>query len=454
VFNVNLGVTRIPQLPPQNLEAEECTLGGMLLDNSMIDETMSIVRPEDFYRDSHQVVCRRVYELWSKGKPVDAITLIECLKAHDEFDDIGGDSTITRILEAPPHAANTVYYAEIVKQKAISRDVIETAYEMIRSAHSNNFSADELVTKCEEAIFAVSESRTQDDTLDLADGVDECNRSMAQRLEGAFVGIASPWREIDDHLDGFQDGTLTIVAGRPSMGKSAFAHNLLDHVAVNQGVTPFLVSLETNSKGVAARMKQARAQVDSYRIKKPWLLNDDERWRLRAASECLRENTFPIADRSGLTISQVCAAARRQKARRGIGLIVVDYLQLIEGETPGEPRHEAVARISRRLKQLAGDLSVPVVALSQLNRAVEGREDHRPRMADLRESGAIEQDADAILLVHRPEYYNPDDQPGVAEIIIAKNRDGATGTVKLVFLRHYARFDTLAAIDPHQAAAF
>lgn len=444
MFELGSSRIRFDELPPQNIESEEGTLGSLLLDDSTIDEVSPFLKPEDFYRDSHQIICRRVFELRAEGSPVDAITLIERLKMNDEFGKVGGDDTIRRLLEAPPHSANAVYYAQIVRQKAISRQLIDTHNQGLRDAYSNLFTADQLVQMAEESIFAIGDSRSTAEVLDLADGIAQADALAALRSHGEVQGVASGWRDVDEVLDGFQPGSLTIVAGRPSMGKTAWVHNLLVNAAVNQRIVPFLVSLETTRLGVASRMKQALAGVDGYKIKKPFHLTPDEVDRLESASACLRHHTFPIDDGGPRTVAQVAAMARRQKARRDIGLIVVDYLQLIDSDDATAGRQEQMAKVSRRLKILAGELKLPIIALSQLNRQVEGREDHRPRMSDLRESGAIEQDADAVLLLHRPDYYDENDQPGVAELIVAKNRDGATGTVKLCFMKRFARFDGIS----------
>jgi replicative DNA helicase len=449
MFNVISPPGPVPfdKLPPQNLEAELCTLGSFLIDNAAIDEVSAFLRPEDFYRDSHQILCRRVFELRDGGSPVDAILLVEHLERRGEMERVGGDDAIRKILEAPPHAANAAFYAQIVRQKAVSRDLIEAMQSSIRDGYSNLYSADQLVHRAEEAVFAIGESRATLDVSDLATGLDQADAAALRRHSGEIEGVASGWRDVDDKLDGFLPGTLTIVAGRPSMGKSAFVHNILDHAAVRQGIVPFLVSLETTRMGVASRMKQARAMVDGYRIKKPWDLSADEVNRLESAAACLRQHSFPIDDGAPRTVSQVAANARRQKVRRGIGLVVIDHIQLLDGDDPRASRQEQMARISRRLKQLSVELNVPVIALSQLNRLVEHRDDHRPRMSDLRESGAIEQDADMVLMLHRPEYYDPNDQPGVAELIVAKNRDGATGVVKMAFAKQHVRFDGISHAD-------
>lgn len=431
------------QLPPQNIEAEEALLGSLLLDDSTIDLVSEFLLPEDLYRDSYQIICRRIFEIRAAGSAVDGLILIEKLDSTGELAQVGGDDTIRRLLEAPPHSVNAVYYAEIVRQKAIARRLIEAHSQCIRDAYSNNFNADDLVRMSEESVFAVGDARVTTEISDLASGLSEAEALSMRRRHGDVAGVRSGWQELDDMLDGFQPGTLAIVASRPGGGKSAFAHGVLGHSAVSQGITPFLASMEMTRQDVATRMLQAAAFVDSYRLRKPWLLSPDEAERLHHASEALKARTFPIDDNSSRTIGQLAAAARRQKARRKIGLMVVDYLQLIEGDDVRSNRQEQIARASRGLKVLARQLSIPIIALSQINRAVESRQDHNPRLSDLRESGAIEQDADVVILLHRPVMFDENANPMEAHAIVAKNRNGPTGTVRLTFSRQFARFDGL-----------
>jgi len=430
------------RLPPQNIEAEICTLGSMLLDNTKIDEVAALVRPSDFFREAHGSLFRKIVEVHGSGSPVDGLILSEHLARAGDLERIGGDEVIWKLLEDTPHAANAEFYARIVRQKAVARGLIEQSETTVRECYSNLFTADQLVEQAEVRVFAVGEAEATGDTVDVAEAVDEANALIDRRIGGEVTGVSSGLLDLDDALGGFQPGTLTIIAARPSMGKTALALNIADHAAVNCGVVPLFVSLEMGRAELALRMIQSRAEVDGYRLRNAHLLTGEERGRLHLASMALREKSFPIDESPARSVAQIAANARRLKARRGIGLLVVDYLQLVEGQ--GASRQEQVASISRRLKQLSKELDLPVIALSQVNRSAEGREDHRPRMADLRESGAIEQDADVVILLHRPDYYDPDDEPGTAEAIVAKNRNGAVGTVGLVFRRHLARFENLS----------
>ena len=426
------------RLPPQNIEAEECVLGSMLLDNACIDDVAALIRPEDFFRDSHQTFCAAILAIHGSGSPVDAIILEEWLLGHGRLSGVGGDRAIAEILAAPPHAANAVYYAQVVQQKAVARSLIEHSHATLRESYSNTYSSRELIEQAESRVFAIGESRCSGDVSELHAAIDSVNGLIDRRARGEYTGVTSGFDDLDDMTGGFHPGTLTIVGGRPSMGKTAFVLNILDHAAVDSGVVPAMFSLEMGQVDLGMRMLQSRAEVDGYRLKNAHLLTDAERAKLRVASLSLQQNSFPIDDNSSRTIAQIKSVARRLKARRGIGLVTIDYLQLVDGD--GKNRQEQVASISRGMKQLAKELNLPVIALSQINRQVEGREDRRPRMADLRESGAIEQDADVVILLHRPEYYDPDDEPGVAEAIVAKNRNGGVGAIKFCFRKQFAKF--------------
>jgi replicative DNA helicase len=430
------------RMPPMNVEAELCVLGSMLLDNSTIDEVSPFLAPENFYRDEHVLLCRAIFALRSSGLPVDALILLDYLRREAvPFE----EQTIRDALQAPPHSVNAVYYGQIVKQLATARSLIEASDETIRESYSGLLTADELTERAESRVYAISDASTAGMTTELSEALDEASEALKRRHGGEVIGVASGWSDLDEIICGFQPGTLTIIGGRPSMGKTAAILNICEFNATSGvGERPYFVSLEMGRLEVANRLIQSLGRVDGYKIKNPHKLDRDEWSRLASARDRLRDCSFPIDDTSSRTVGQIAANARRQRARRGIGLVVVDYLQLIEGENPRDSRQEQITKITRRLKTLARELQVPVIALSQLNRMVEGREDHRPRMADLRESGAIEQDADVVLLVHRPEYYDPNDQPGIAEIIVAKNRNGQVDTVKLVFHKQFARFDNLS----------
>jgi replicative DNA helicase len=445
------------RLPPQNLEAEQGVLGSILLDNEVIHDVVSKLKAEDFYRDTHQTLYRAIRDLYDLGKPIDGLTLSAELTQRGEFEGIGGHETLSEIVESVPHAANARYYADIVRQKSISRRLIESANEILRDGYSNNFTAEALLEKAEQKIFEIAGDTIQGDTAELLHVLKEAMDRIEERTvsKHAVTGVATGYFELDDYMGGLQPGQLIVLAARPSMGKTALALNFADNVGVNLKVPLLFVSLEMGRLELVERLLCARARVDGKKLRTGQGLGTREMSMLGKGYSEMHTAPLFIDDTPSRNMLQVTANARRLKLRHNIGLIVVDYIQLVDSEESRDSRQEQIAKISRRMKTLARELELPVIALSQLNRAVENREDRRPRMADLRESGAIEQDADVVLLIHRPEYYDPNDQPGIAEVIIAKNRNGATGTVKLTFLKNITRFENLANVaDPIDGGAF
>jgi replicative DNA helicase len=438
------------RLPPQHLEAERGVLGSILLDNEVIHDIIVFLRPEDFYRDAHQTIYAAIRALYDKNKGIDAVTLAEELKLRGQFEQVGGDDTLTEIVTSVPHAANGKYYAEIVKQKATNRQLIESATEIISDGYSNQFTAQQLLDSAERKIFAIAEDQIRGETFELKDVVKQAMEMIAIRADSgghAVTGLASGLIDLDDITGGFHPGQLIIVAARPSMGKTALALNICDHVGINIKIPVLFVSLEMGHQEIGERLLCARSRVDGHKLRTGLGMGMRELTQLSKAFKELSENgEIYIDDTPARNVMQIAASARRIKRRRKIGLLMVDYIQLVDSEDSRDSRQEQIAKISRRLKTLARELEVPIVALSQLNRAVESREDKRPRMADLRESGAIEQDADMVLLLHRPEYYDANDQPGIAELIVAKNRNGPTGNIKLTFLKNLTRFENLASV--------
>jgi replicative DNA helicase len=438
------------RLPPQHLEAERGVLGSILLDNEVMHDIVVFLRAEDFYRDAHQVIYAAIRDLYDKSKGIDAVTLVEELTLRGQFEEIGGDDTLTEIVSSVPHAANGKYYAEIVKQKATNRQLIDGATEIIRDGYSNQFTAQELLESAERKIFSIAEDQIRGETLELKDVVKQAMDLIAVRADSgghAVTGLATGLIDLDDITGGFHAGQLIIVAARPSMGKTALALNICDHAGINIKVPVLFVSLEMGSQEIGERLLCARSRVDGHKLRTGLGMGMRELTQLSKAYKELSENgEIYIDDTPARNMMQIAASARRIKRRRKIGLLMVDYIQLVDSDDTRDSRQEQIAKISRRLKTLARELSVPIVALSQLNRAVESREDKRPRMADLRESGAIEQDADMVLLLHRPEQYDANDQPGIAELIVAKNRNGPTGTVKLTFLKNLTRFENLSGV--------
>ena len=431
------------RLPPQNLEAEQGILGSILQQNDVLHEVVPILSAEDFYRDIHQIVYKAIRDLYDLGKAVDGITLADELTRRDQLDAVGGAEALADIQNSVPHAANARYYAEIVRQKSIARQLIEAANEILHEGYSNNFTAEQLLEGAERRVFQIAEDQTRGDTVELKDVVMKAMDRIVARSESRHpvTGVASGFFDLDDLTGGFQPEQLIILAARPSMGKTAFALNICDHASVDLKTPGLFVSLEMGQLELAERLLCARSRVDGHKLRTGQNMGNREITQLGKAFDDLRFAPLFIDDTPARNMLQITANARRLKLRSNLGLIMVDYIQLIDSDESRDSRQEQIAKISRRLKALSRELKVPVVALSQLNRAVENREDRRPRMADLRESGAIEQDADIVLLLHRPDYYDPNDQPGIAEVIIAKNRNGATGSVKLTFLKNFTRFE-------------
>jgi replicative DNA helicase len=451
--------TSADRLPPQNLEAELGVLGSILIDNDVLHEVVQLVNVDDFYRDSHQVIFRAIRDLYDLGHGVDQITLVEELKKRNMFQAAGGMETLSAILESVPHAANAKYYAQIVRQESVGRQLIESANEILSESYSNNYAAGELLEAAERRIFRIAEEQAAGETIDLRDVVAQAMERIALRSEARhpITGVGTGYYELDDITGGFQPAQLIILAARPSMGKTALALNICEHVAVENKRGVLLVSLEMGRHELAERLLCARSKVDGHKLRTGRNFGARDMALLGKGFDELRVAPIDIDDTPARNMLQITANARRLKLRKQISMVVIDYIQLIDSESTEsrDSRQEQIAKISRRLKGLARELQVPVIALSQLNRAVENREDRRPRMADLRESGAIEQDADLVLLLHRPEYYDANDQPGIAELHIAKNRNGATGNIKLTFLKNFTRFENLAAVaEPIDAGTF
>lgn len=442
------------RLPPQNLEAEKSLLGSILLDNEILHDVVSIIGPDDFYRDTHQVIFTAIRDMYENRKGIDAVTLAEELEKRGQFEQVGGNDMLTEIVEIVPHAANGKYYAEIVRQKSINRRLIECATQIIRDGYSNEYTGEQLLESAEKKIFSIAEDQVRGDVAEISEVLSRAMDRIMTRADEphAVAGVSSGFADLDDLTWGFEPGQLIILAGRPSMGKTALALNVAEHVAINLKVPVLFVSLEMGHMEIADRLLSSRSGIDSHNLRTGRGLGHEQMIALSRAFQELSQGQILIDDTPSRNMLQIAASARRLRHRKNIGLIIADYIQLIDSEDARDSRQEQIAKISRQLKALARELPVPVIALSQLNRAVESREDRRPRMADLRESGAIEQDADMVLLIHRPEYYDQNDQPGIAEVIVAKNRNGRTGTVKLTFLNKLTRFDNLATVaEPFDA---
>lgn len=449
---ITAGLALEHKLPPQNLEVERGVLGIAMLDGSTMEEISRRVTADDFYRDTHQTIYRALLDLWAQGKPTNAPVLADELIRVGEFERVGGDETLRHLAEQAPVAANAAYYAAIVREKAMARALALASNETIREVYSNRFTAAELVNAAQARMMAITEGRGIQRVATLDESLTEVVNLIHLRQGGAVTGLGSGYADVDAITAGFQPGSLNVLAARPSMGKSALGANIAEYVAVRLARPVLFVSLEMTRDQLVQRMLCGRSGISGYKLSTGLpRLNLREWERLDTARRELSTPLLTFDDTPALGALEIMASARSLHRKNPLGLIVVDYLQIVSAEDESRSRQEQVSKISARLKSLARELGTAVLALSQLNRAVENREDRKPRMADVRESGAIEQDADTVMLLHRPEYYDPNDQPGIAEVIVAKNRHGAIGTAKLVFRKDQIRFESEARqneIDP------
>ncbi len=441
------------RLPPQNLAAEQSVLGCVLLENTALDDVADVLHADHFYSDIHQVIYATIVGLREAGKPADVITLAEQLEERNQLADIGGAAYIAEILESVPHAAHVMHYAEIVRDKWIQRSLTNVCTEILRDCYDGSDETAEVLKRAEQGIFGIFEQQETASKISMDEIMHETLDRINLRLgkEGNISGLSTGFVDLDRQTNGFQAAELVIIAARPSMGKTAFVCNIAEWVAGAGETAAVIFSLEQSKLELAERFLCIRAKLDGHRLRKGLLEPDERHALLEASSELSRLPLF-IDDTPGRTVAQISAICRRLKRRNNLGLVIIDYLQLIEPEDKRSNREQQIAQITRRLKGIAKENSLPVIALSQLNRGVELREDKRPRLADLRESGAIEQDADIVMFLHRPDAYNPEDRPGLAEIIVAKHRSGPTGIVSLQWRRESMRFDNYEGGIDHSVA--
>jgi replicative DNA helicase len=436
----------VTRLPPQNLDAERSVLGSMLFSNDAIDEVASFLKSSHFYHDAHQQIYTAICRMRERGRgAIDAVTLAEELAGLKLLEEVGGPSYLHQILETVPHAAHVRYYADIVHEKYVQRALIDTCTEVLRTCYDSGRPSDEILQETEQKIFSILEQQESDTKLSIRDILIDTFSRIDSRLQtsGEVSGLATTFEQVDRLTTGFHPAELIILAARPSMGKTALVCNFAEAIARTSGQAVLLFSLEQSKLELAERFLCMVAQIDGHKLRNGEIDGDDQQ-KLLEASHTLSETAIFIDDHPGRNTAQIGAISRRLKRQSGLGLIIIDYLQLIEPEDRRAPREQQISQITRRLKQLAKEINVPVVALAQLNRGVELREDKRPRLADLRESGAIEQDADLVLFLHRPEAYNPEDRPGQAELIVAKHRSGPTGLVTLTWRKEFMRFDNFS----------
>ena len=434
---------------PANVDAERAILGSILLKPDVCDDIALLVRVEDFFDEAHQILYRHLLELHDSGKRVDATIVLERLRTKGDLERIGGAVTLSEVIESVPHAAHAAHYAQIVRDKSMLRSLIEAGTDILRDAYDAADEPRQLLARAEERIFAILERRSSAEAKPIQAVLEDVMVRMDARMkhEHAIGGVETGFTDLDSLCGGLHNSELVILAARPSMGKTAFAMNIAEHVSINLRQPVLFVSLEMACLELADRLLCSAAQVNGHRLRNGTISQEDRRRLVQKSAEI---GTAPlyIDDTPGRTLTEIAAVARRLKRKNGLGLVVIDYLQLIEPDNPRDPRQEQVARIARRLKTMCRELDIPVLCLAQLNRQAEVSRDNRPRLNHLRESGAIEQDADVVMFVHREEYYQTNDEDrervkGSAEIIIAKQRNGPIGDVKLLWQHDYTRFVNL-----------
>lgn len=432
------------RIPPHNLEAEQSIIGGLMLESDALDQVVDLIRAEDFYKPAHSKIFEVIQFLHSKSQPIDIITVSNALQTQGDMDAIGGPEYLVSLMTGVISAANIMTYAKIVKDKSTLRRLIQINSGLIEKAYNSDFvDVESFVDAAETEIFKLGENKTQTGLV----GSMEIVKSSIQKIEELYkrkaeiTGLATGFTDLDRMTAGLHGGELTIVAARPSMGKTAFSLNLATHIAVRQKKTVAYFSLEMGKESMMMRMLAAEAKVSMSEIRNGKI--QDSAWpKLINAAGALSEAPIFIDESAGLSPFEVRARARRLKAQHGLDCIMIDYIQLMSLKTRVDSREREVAEISKSLKAIAKELQIPVIALAQLNRGVEGRADRRPMLSDLRESGSIEQDADVIMMLYRDDYYDKEDpdKQGHAEVIIGKQRNGATGTVKLRFDAKFNRF--------------
>ncbi|HVM29370.1 MAG TPA: replicative DNA helicase [Candidatus Limnocylindrales bacterium] len=440
----------IDRLPPQSIEAEQSVLGALLIDRDAVIEVADVLRPVDFYRQAHGTIYEAVLELYDKREPIDIVTVSEVLERSDRLEQVGGSAYLTSLINLTPTAVNAVHYARIVERKAVLRNLIGAAGRIAAIGYDENTDVGESIDRAEQELFAVSQKRVETGFAPLKTLL----HSAYDRLDylhqhrGEISGIRTGFADLDALTSGLQRSDLVIVAARPSVGKTSLALNFAEHAAVREGKTVGVFSLEMSKEQLVLRLLSSVANIDSQRLRTGFLEEMDFT-RLAPAMNSLAEAPVFIDDTPNISTMELRTKARRLQAEAGLDMIIVDYLQLMQSTLNSRDanRVQEVSEITRGLKALARELQVPVIALSQLSRQTEMRENKEPRLSDLRESGSIEQDADLVGFVYRDEYYNGEEseQQGIAELILAKHRNGATDTVKLSFLKRYAKFADLAA---------
>jgi replicative DNA helicase len=436
---------------PHNLEAERSVLGAILLNNDIFNLAVEVVDAPDFFRDAHRRIFEKMVQLSNRGNAIDLVTLKEELGRSGELDEVGGPAYITALVDGVPRSTNVQHYARIIKEKATLRRLISSANKILTTAYEGEDEADEILDQAEHAIFAIADDKIRDGFVSLRDlahaSLDTIEKLHARKE--LITGVPTGFTDLDEMTSGLQPSDLLIIAARPSMGKTSLVLNIAQHVGTKTDMSVGVFSLEMSKEQLFLRMLTAEARIDAHRLRGGFLGERD--WgKLSQAIGTLSEAKIFIDDSPSIGVLEMRAKCRRLASEHGLNLVIIDYIQLMQGRGKFENRTLELASISRSLKGLAKELNVPIVVLSQLSRAPEARSDHRPQLSDLRESGALEQDADVVVFIYREDVYADKNAPaaadnaGVAELIIGKQRNGPTGVVKLAFIREFTRFENLA----------
>ena len=434
------------KIPPNDVEAEQAVIGSMLTDKEAVSAAIEVLKPEDFYREDNRIIFEAILSLYGRSEPIDIITIKSELSSMGKFEAVGGLEYIAELPDKVPTTANVEQYIKIVEEKSVLRNLIKTANEIITLGYDQTQEVDSIIDGAEKKIFEVMQKKNQKGYTPIKDILVETFTELEQlyNQKQRITGIPTGFSDLDFRTSGLHNSDLILVAARPAMGKSAFALNIATNAAVRAKVPVAIFSLEMSKEQMTSRILCSEAMVDSNKVRTGKI--DDEEWgKLAAASGELSEANIYIDDTPGISIMEIRAKCRKMKIEKNIGLVVIDYLQLVQGSGKrGSSREQEIAEISRSLKILAKEINVPVIALSQLSRAPEQRPDHRPMLSDLRESGSIEQDADIVMFLYRDDYYNEEsEKKNIAEVIIAKQRSGSTGTVDLMWLGNYTKFVSL-----------
>lgn len=440
-----MDVSALGRIPPQNVEAEQSVIGSMLLDKEVIPTITEILKNDDFYREDHREIFEAVMDLFERAEPIDLITISEQLKSRGTLETVGGLEYLTTVANAVPTTANARHYAKIVEEKSLLRKLIKASSDVVNMGYEASEDVAYVLDKAEKSIFDILQKRNVKGFTPIKEVLIETFNRLEElyNSKGHVTGIPTGFADLDYKMSGLQNSDLILIAARPAMGKSALVLNMAQYAAMHAKVPVAIFNLEMSKDQLVNRMLCTEAMVDSQRMR-TGKLEDDDWMKIARALGPMSEAPIYIDDTPGISIMDIRSKCRRLKLEKNLGLVVIDYLQLIQGRGKSDSRQQEVSEISRSLKILAKEINVPVITLSQLSRAAEQRTDHKPMLSDLRESGAIEQDADIVMFIYRDEYYNPDtEKKNMAELIVAKNRHGSTGSVELAWLGQYTKFANL-----------